>query len=327
MRVGLDTISAVFRVVRVELMELPDARESRHVEGATGLVTTYQSATLPSGLRARSQSSKDDGEKLIVEGSLPTLANGTNFRPLELTDFRGVMRDLVVPELRQFSEGLEGDNWLHSRIDTVTDLDCEEVYMSGLLKGLEAVPIRKGNTRTLHRSTLERPETLMVRNGSGAVRGYDKVLESALRGVPIPKMESGKLRVEGQSRREWLKNAGARTGLDVETFPENVVGLHAKRIRWAGFDREVVMEVTALEELDAYCQRNGHTQRVSDAVFGYLMRTVHGLPQQASKEAMAKYRRIAREAGVQPADLKLPMMSQVSYRLDFEQEKVVRRVA
>jgi hypothetical protein len=279
-------------------------------------------------MRVRTQATHDGGQLLLVEGSLPRVVNGTNLHALPLEQFSEVMRGLVIPELRSVSSGLDDSDWNHSRLDTLTDLHCEETFMSPVLRGLEAVPIRQGIRRSLLRSTLERPETLMVQNGAGALRCYDKGLEHILKnGSRLGQILSDKLRVEGQSRRDWLKASGTRTGRDVEAFPENVISLHAKRIKWAGVDREVVSDVTAMEALDLYCRENGYGQVVCDRVMGYLLRTVHGLPNHAAKATLAKYRKIAREAGVQPSDVTQAAMGQVSYRLDFEAGQVVRLVS
>jgi hypothetical protein len=300
----------------------------RVVDCKTGDISSTEWATLESGLRVRSQATHDGGQLLVVEGSLPKVANGTNLMALELCDYSEVMRGVVVPQLRDVTSGLDESDWNHSRIDTVTDLDCDEAFMSPVLRGLEAVPIRKGLRRSLLRSTLERPETLMVQNGAGALRGYDKALEHVLKnGTAFRENLSDKLRVEGQSRRDWLKASGVRTGRDLEAFPGNVTALHAKRIKWGGFDREVVSDVTAMEVLDAYCREAGHGQRVTDSVMGYLLRCAHGLPVHAAPDSITKYKRIAREAGVQPSDVAQRVIGQATYRLDFEAGKVERCVA
>ncbi len=328
MKVGLDTVTAIFRVQRADLSGLEDGKQSRTTDLKTGDISTTEWATLASGLRVRTQATHDGGQRLLVEGSLPKAARGTNLEALELGDYSEVMRGIVIPQLRDISTGLEESDWNHSRVDTLTDLDCDESFMSPVLRGLEAVPVRKGLRRSLLRSTLERPETLMVQNGAGAMRGYDKGLEHFLKnGSAFREKCSDKLRVEGQSRRDWLKAAGVRTGRDLETFPGNVIALHERRIKWAGFDREVVSDVTAMEVLDAYCREAGHGQRVADSVMGYLLRCAHGLPVHAARGTIVKYKRIAREAGVQPADVLQRSIGQVSYRLDFESGKVERRVA
>ncbi len=328
MKVGLDTVTAIFRVERADLSGLEDAKQMRVVDCKTGDISSSEWATLPGGMRVRSQATRDGGQLLVVEGSLPKAATGTNLVALELGDYSEVMRGVVVPQLRDVATGLDESDWNHSRVDTVTDLDCDEAFMSPVLRGLEAVPIRKGLRRSLLRSTLERPETLMVQNGAGVMRGYDKGLEHFLKnGSVLREKMSDKLRVEGQSRRDWLKASGVRTGRDLEAFPDNVIALHAKRIKWAGFDREVVSDVTAMEVLDAHCREVGHGQRVTDSVMGYLLRCAHGLPVDAAPNTITKYKRIAREAGVQPSDVMQRSIGQATYRLDFEAGKVVRRVA
>jgi hypothetical protein len=239
-----------------------------------------------------------------------------------------VLFDILRPELEEVAEGVRFDDACFSRLDPVTDLRCDPRDMSGVLWALEAVPSRRGPTRQILRSTLERPETLWVKNKAGGMRLYDNLLDKYLKGDLSKKgAEGSMLRAEGEDRRDWLKAAGCREMRDVLAFPENVVLMHKKRIEWAGFDREVSALSTWVDELARFSEVNDISDRKRYAVMGYLLDVAHGRSPSVSRATAFRYRAIAKQCGVQPEDLRQPARVEVGYRLDFEKGEVVRRVA
>jgi hypothetical protein len=328
--VGVDTVTAVFRVDGCDFSGLADGQVLRATDLQTGKLSERQTGTLgASGLQVGTQALLDGRARVVVSGSLPKVVAGHNLAALPIAEVAPVLRDVVGPELAEVCEGLDVDSVKLTRLDTVTDLECSEDDIGPLLQGLESVPCRRGVRKSLYRSTLERPETLMAMNKGGGMRLYDKRLEAMIRKVPrsiIEKASPG-LRVEGQSRVDWLKSMGCRDLNDVEAFPENVVAMHMKRTEWAGVNRGVVTMSTWVDELARYCEAAGVSDAVRHRATGYMLDIAHGRASKVGKNQATQYRRLMRDAGVHPQDVRQPASVEVRYDLDFEAGRVVRRVA
>jgi hypothetical protein len=324
----IDTVTFVVPAGAASLSTLPGwEKRTRTSRSSTGYDEVGQEvAYLENGLSVRTQACREGGVRLVVSGSIPQVAQGHNATGVPLS----IVRDVVassVQELVDVAEDLRSGEASFSRLDTVTDFEVNEADVGAVLRGYEAVPIRKGVRRQLIRSSLERPETLWAQNGAGGFRLYDNTLEKTRKGVAVEVLRSvgQSLRFEAQARRDWVKAAGARMVSRVDDGA--IAELHARRVVWGGLDREVVTMGTWVDELAAYCTSSGVSDAVRYGATGYALDLAAGRTPTISKNSATKYRRVLQAAGVSLSMDELARQHERRYRLDFDRAEVVRLAA
>ena len=161
-------------------------------------------------------------ERAFIEFSVPKLLAGDNVRPASLNQAQLAV-SAVLTEAADFVQ-------LHqtklNRLDVARDFTGVD-HIGAVLLALSSAPIAGRKTRVQYGdATLGGVQTLLVRNGDGSCRAYDKGEESH-----APEA-IGRLRVEAQERRRNLRAAGIEhwaTLTDQQTYD---VG--RARFEWAG---------------------------------------------------------------------------------------------
>jgi hypothetical protein len=157
-------------------------------------------------------------------------------------------------------------------------------------------------------------QTLLVGSRAGSVRLYDKWAETCGRAP------EGVLRWEVEGRAAWSSQYGSIEMLcDVDD--SSVQTLAENRWRWSGMGSEVMTR----NEVVARVRAAGLSPALRRSFLGWLMETASGYDAAVSKEAAAKYRRLARDLGVTlgPEALAGALVG----RLDWDEGTVVLRAA
>lgn len=215
---------------------------------------------------------------------------------------------------------VDGDvsNFRTKRVDVARDFECVEAS-SALIRGLGSVhrPYSRRNmvfADPKHNGA----QTLFVGSGAGGARLYDKHAETS------GKAPEGTLRVEFESRSEWLKNyGGISTVADLSEL--NVGRLAVDRWEWSAMGAEVASTVGVVEVVIR--SDFGLSDREKTMFIGWLVRqsTPHAF-EPGSSATLAKFRRLQRELGIAVGPEALSSVGFVS-RLDWETGKEVVRVA
>lgn len=266
------------------------------------------------------------GQRLRLEASLPTVAYGHNVVALSPQGATEILSDLLLPEVRKFAT-ITDDPITLARVDTVQDLQTDTLEVGTLLRAFEKISTRKGVERSLRRSRSQFPETLMVRNSRGVVRMYNHWLDKVHRKqTAFPEMKRH-LRLEVESRHQWLREGKLRTVKDLVSR-EALDRLHMKGVAWAGLDREVLTRDVWARRATEYMNSLGWSATIQRNVIGLATIQAAGITQEASRLVTQRYGRVIRavgaEATVEPSHTGLPI---TAYRLDLQTERVIAEVA
>lgn len=210
-------------------------------------------------------------------------------------------RDLVLPES-------PGDlaSFMVKRVDVARDFS-DVLNPSGLIRGLAPIRRKYAKKNLVHADPARNgAQTLLVGNGTGATRLYDKCAESVGKAAP------GTLRWEAECRTGWAWRYGGIASL-ADLSDNAVLRLAADRWEWSGMSVEVssvagVVDVLARSEL---------TEREQCMFLGWLVgrSSAHGYRPSAPTER--KFHRLQRQLGLSIGPESLQGVT-VSSRLDWE---------
>jgi hypothetical protein len=161
-------------------------------------------------------------DRAFIEFSVPKLLVGNNVRPASLNQAQLAVSAVVV----EASDFVQLHQTKLNRLDVARDFTGID-HIAPVLLALSATPIAGRKTRVQYGdATLGGVQTLVVLNGDGSCRAYDKYAES---GSPEA---LGRLRVEAQERRRNLRSAGIERW-DALT-EQQIYDVGRSRFEWAG---------------------------------------------------------------------------------------------
>ena len=210
------------------------------------------------------------------------------------------------------------DDWRVKRLDVARDFEgVEDPGRS--IRGLG--PIHRPYSRQNHvyfDPRANQAETLMVGNGTGKTRLYNKHVES--HGAAA----EGTVRWETQAKRDWLRSVG---GIErVRDLTKERIGEFAEnRWEWSAMGVEVASSVGRLVRVVQSSE--DLSERETAFFLGWLMCEAAGQPMRTlSPATVAKYRRMQRTLGIAaPSDFEGQV--EVVTRLDWNSGREVLRVA
>lgn len=288
------------------------------------------SGRLPGGARVKVDQLREVPE-CAVEFSAPKVANGSNVVPLPLAEAIAVAREVVgqVDELVGFTVPFEAMRV--QRIDL--DRDFEDVDNIGpLLSALSRLPApnnpatryfpdpSRGNAATLTRGSPARwQSTLYSKEGEALsrLRSARTDEQKAAATVDVQKAQR-RLRFELRSRTEVLGDRGLRLVGDLDD--DALAGMRRYYFDRVGYGLEVTgMQVAVARVMEAETDVSVNRRL---ALIGWLSAQAYGMAPDLSTRTGFRYKSLAQEIGVAPADL-LEVAATSSVRLDFDAARMV----
>lgn len=259
------------------------------------------------------------GGKGWVEASLPKRKDGENVEAVPVAEGLELLRELVEESAGFCTREVPFELCEVVRVDAVRDF--QGVHHSGeLLQGLANTP-RPALQKVKLFQDPERckAETLSVGPNAWKMTGYDKHVESE--GVA----PAGQLRTETRLHRQQLTSEHARKGDYMMRHVADITGpkvanCHRARFELACFDREVV----GVASVASAIRNSDLTDGQKRGLWCFL--TMPGAGELLGRNAVGRYRRLAKELGVTPAAA-AEEMPDMRVRLDYETGTEVCRVA
>ena len=237
---------------------------------------------------------------LTAYDSVPSIWARVEWNPSRVVDPDGCSLASVYQALDTASEVMAGvfdfveNPVLDPERINVTRLDVARDFSSGcftperFIRSLANVPRPYARRSSIFSDPKSgRAETLTVGSNSGALRLYDKFVESS------GSVDPGTMRLEFQCRKSWLRRYGGISSL-ADLNGDSVTLLSRNRFDWGGMGAEV----DSTGDLWSRLQSTSLSERERVFFLGWLVASRSGSTPNLGSATLAKYRRLQRELGV-----------------------------